>query len=415
MQHLGEIMRKPFGNLFNNDGVDQESSTGVQNAPFDISSFLGSVPLPMGAGIPSNGNHFDLNLTNSNSSSSALHSDGSGQSDVGQLLLLDDDGVISPIQDAKGGKGGGGGSTSGGTTSGGSTGGTTGGTTTTTSSTLVGTAGGLQFNLVWDSSVSSAPAGFKDAAIAAATQYTQLYSNAEVININVGFGEVGGSAIGSGSLASSMSSGYYETYSQVLTGLMGDASSSSWQQMADSTLPATDPTNGGKFFVTKAEAKTFGQISGSSTGVDGYVGLSSSYTFNYAGQPTSGQYDAIGAFEHEISEVMGRVGSVGYAFGSGVYTPLDLFRYSSPGARDLTAGPGYFSVDGGNTNLATYNNPLNGGDAGDWINSLAGDSYGAGYSGMVAALSPTDIIETSILGYRMTPTAISQTQTPGVA
>jgi hypothetical protein len=325
------------------------------------------------------------------------------------LFLLADDGVISPIQNSKTkGRGGGSGGSTGG-------GGTPTPTPTTTSSTLVGTSGGLQFNLVWDSSVASAPSGFKNAAIAAATQYTQLYSNAEVININVGYGEVNGSSLGSGSLAASMSTGYYENYSQVVAGLKRDAASSTWQQSADATLPSSDPTNGANFFVTAAEAKTFGQINGYGTATDGYVGLSSAYTFFYNGQAVAGEYDAIGAFEHELSEVMGRVGSVGAMFGSNVYTPLDLFRYSSYGVRDLTAGPGYFSVDGGKTSLATYNNPLNGGDAADWITSLVGDSYGAGYAGVQAALSPTDIIETSVTGYNMTSLALSSTKTPGLA
>ena len=62
---------------------------------------------------------------------------------------------------------------------------------------------------------------------------------------------------------------------------------------------------------------------------------------------------------------MGRFGSVGTELGSGVYTPLDLFRYTSSGVRDLTVGPAspYFSINNGATNLGTYNNPASGGDA----------------------------------------------------
>jgi hypothetical protein len=46
------------------------------------------------------------------------------------------------------------------------------------------------------------------------------------------------------------------------------------------------------------------------------------------------------------------------------YSVYDLFHYASPGVRDFSASiPGYFSIDGGNTNLAAFNtNP--GGDAG---------------------------------------------------
>src|SRR5262249_5405273 len=158
-----------------------------------------------------------------------------------------------------------------------------------------------------------------------------------------------------------------------------DAFSSTWQRTADSSLPSSDPTKGGQFFVTTAEAKAFGQVSGSGTGTDGYIGLSSYYSFNYTGHPSSTQFDAVGAMEHEVGEIMGLYGSLGSIFGHNVYTPLDLFRYSASGVRDLTPGPGYLSVDNGKTNLGTFNNPTNGGDATDWIPTLVGDSYGSGY------------------------------------
>ena len=146
-------------------------------------------------------------------------------------------------------------------------------------STLVGAVGGLQINLIWDASVSNAPAGFKSAAIAAATEYTTMFSNPATITIDVGYGEVGGATIYSGNLAQSMFYGTYENYASVRSALLGDAGSSSYQAQADSTLPLTDPTNGGKFFVSTAQAKALGQMTG--TGVDGAVGLSSAYSFDY--------------------------------------------------------------------------------------------------------------------------------------
>src|SRR6202011_5158478 len=109
--------------------------------------------------------------------------------------------------------------------------------------TLVGAAGGLQFNLIWDVSVASAPAGFQKAAIVAAYLYTTDFSNHEVINVHVGFGEVGGQSLGAGGLAASMSYGYLESYSQVSAALKHDTGSSFWQQTADKNLPATDPTH----------------------------------------------------------------------------------------------------------------------------------------------------------------------------
>jgi hypothetical protein len=291
-------------------------------------------------------------------------------------------------------------------------------TTSPTGSTLVGAAGGLEIDLVWDSSVSSAPSGFKSAAIAAATKYTTDFSNPETITIDVGYGEVGGSALYSRNLAQSRFYGTYETYASVHSALLGDAGSSSYQALADSTLRSTDPTNGGKFFVTTAEAKALGQMTG--TGLDGAIGLSSAYSFDYNAPTTpvaSGQYDAIGALEHEISEVMGRFGSVGTELGSDVYTPLDLFRYTSSGVRDLTVGPTspYFSINNGATNLGTYNNPATGGDASDWVRTLAGDSYGSGYSGRTGVVSPTDLVEDSVLGYKFTAAGLAATHTLGLA
>src|SRR5215469_1704525 len=64
--------------------------------------------------------------------------------------------------------------------------------------TLVGAPGGLQINLVWDPSVAHAPKGFQQAVVAAATSYTQLFSDDIVIKIRVGYGEVNGSKLDPG-------------------------------------------------------------------------------------------------------------------------------------------------------------------------------------------------------------------------
>jgi hypothetical protein len=138
------------------------------------------------------------------------------------------------------------------------------------------------------------------------------------------------------------------SYATVVAALTANATSPD-QLAAIASLPATDPTGGGTFRLTRSEAKALGLLPANSDSViDGYVGLSSADTFSFDpnNRAVAGEFDAIGAFEHEITEVMGRVGSLGQAFGANVYTPLDLFRYSAPGVRDLSFGPGYFSVDG---------------------------------------------------------------------
>ena len=55
------------------------------------------------------------------------------------------------------------------------------------------------------------------------------------------------------------------------------------------------------------------------------------------------------------------------------YSVPDLFRYSAVGVRDLTTGrngsTAYFSINGGTTNLGSWNNNPNNGDLADWYGS----------------------------------------------
>ena len=317
-------------------------------------------------------------------------------------MLLSDDGAMTPVQGAP--------------AVGASTNAAKSVATATPAPTLVGTAGGLEFDLIWDSSVARAPAAFMSAVETAAGAYAKMFSNKEIVNVAIGYGEIGGQSLASGALAESMSYGYLTNYATVAGDLKKDATSSGYQATADASLAAVDPTKGGSFYVASAEAKALGMVGGGGSSLDGYVGISSSFNFSYSqSSVAANQYDAIGAVEHELSEVMGRVSSDGSLFGRNIYTPLDLFRYTSAATRDLVAGQGYFSINGGVTNLGTYNNPLKGGDSGDWTPSLVGDSYGDGYLGHSALLSPTDLVEDATLGYTMTAAAVAATRIPGLA
>jgi hypothetical protein len=274
-------------------------------------------------------------------------------------------------------------------------------------SVLVGPSGGLQFHLLWDTSVSAAPAAFKQAAEAAAGYYSQMFSNDEVINIDVGWGEADGIPVGSGDLAESVRPGEYLTYSQVLSGLDKDAAHSSVQAQADSTLPSTDPLGAKHYYVPFAEAKTLGFISSTGTEVDGYIGMSKTASLDFAQPTASGYFDAVGALEHEISAVMGRVDAVGSVYGAGIYTPLDLFRYSAPGVRATSASAAtpYFSINDGATNLGNYSTVK---DFADWNYSLIrGDAYGAATVGTTLAMTPNDLIENAVLGYNFTAAGLA--------
>src|SRR5260370_36463283 len=113
----------------------------------------------------------------------------------------------------------------------------------------------------------------------------------------------------------------------------------------------------------------------------------------------------MGAMEHELAEgIFGRIGSLGSStagLGSGIYTPLDLFRYSSAGVHDYS-NPGandFFSVDGTHLLTAFNNHNVNGGDVSDWDPNIRGDSFGDAYTGTVGQVTPTDLRELDILGW----------------
>jgi hypothetical protein len=280
-------------------------------------------------------------------------------------------------------------------------------------SVLVGPSGGLQFHLLWDPSVSAAPAAYKQAVEAAAGYYSQMFSNHEVINIDIGWGEVKGMPISSRDLAEGVRPGIYRTYAQVLSGLDADAGHSSVQAQADATLPSTDPLGARFYYVPYAEAKTLGEISSTGTEIDGYIGMSNAASLDFAQPTASGYFDAVGALEHEISAVMGRVDAVGSAYGAGLYTPLDLFRYSAPGvhATSASAHSPYFSINNGVTNRGNYSTTA---DFADWNYSLVrGDAYGGATTGTTLGVTANDLIENAVLGYNFTTAGLAAAKLTG--
>ena len=103
-----------------------------------------------------------------------------------------------------------------------------------------------------------------------------MFTTNETINIDVGYGEINGSALSSDALGESENLGYISNYSTV-----ADALASKGEKLDASN----EPTNG-QFYVASAEAKALGLVSNSS-GVDGYVGFSSTLPFSYSRPATS--------------------------------------------------------------------------------------------------------------------------------
>ncbi|MHB1951239.1 MAG: NF038122 family metalloprotease [Acidiferrobacteraceae bacterium] len=222
----------------------------------------------------------------------------------------------------------------------------------------------LTFNVTYDSSVSSAPAGFTTAFQDAISFYEQSFSNPITVNLNVGWGEVNNTPLSSGSLGESLSYGVGYDYASVRNGLVSNGS--------PGYLPTSDPTGGRTITVTTADAKALNLNTGQGPNAsDGAVGFSSgvSWTFDPNNRAVSGEYDFIGTAEHEISEVLGRQSGLDPTCTSGSLCPesvQDLFRYTSAGTLDLTGTNAYFSTDGGKTKINTFNGNSAVGDLGDW-------------------------------------------------
>jgi hypothetical protein len=214
----------------------------------------------------------------------------------------------------------------------------------------------MQINLIPDSSVSSAPAGFTAAVQAAADIYDQDFPGNYTVNITYGWGTFDNQPDpvlnnpSSGVFSEGGVIGYTDvSYATVKSWLTAYASLSD-QQTAYASLPASSaafPGGANSFFVSSAQEKALGQFTGSATAIDGSIGFNTvdSSIFYLPYLETAALV--------EIGHALGWYTE--YYTQSRDPTILDLFRYASPGNYEWTGGqPAYFSTDGGATDLANY-------------------------------------------------------------
>lgn len=261
----------------------------------------------------------------------------------------------------------------------------------------------MKINVSFDQNTGTLPNGFVAAVDYVTNYFDSLFTNPVTIHIDVGYGEIDGAPLARTDLGESEVPVYVqESYGSVVSALQSEGAPGS------STLPGSSPLSG-NLTMNPAEAQALGLRSAASTS---FVGFSSTANFSYAlnSTPPWGQYYFVGIVEHEFTEDMGRISLIGgqpYR-----YSPMDLFRYSSPGVRDqATGGSGstaYFSVDSGSTNLGSWNNNPNNGDLGDWYGhnipnggNDAFNDYSSG--GVLNALSPTDLTLMELIGWTVAP------------
>ncbi len=261
----------------------------------------------------------------------------------------------------------------------------------------------MQIVVTYDQAVNTLPAGFVSAINYVVNYFDSLFTNNVTINIDVGYGTIQGQPLQPGVLGESYAPQYLtESYSAARNALLAQGAPGA------SSLPTTSPLSG-TLDMAQAEAQALGLTSAVSTS---YVGFANNVSWSYGVNvtPPSNAYYFIGTVEHEFTEDMGRVslldGQPSY------YALMDLFRYSSPGSRDLrTGGAGstaYFSIDNGNTNLGTWNNHTSNGDLADWYPSgPAANGNDAlndySYSGVVNAFSANDLTLMQALGWTTAP------------
>lgn len=257
----------------------------------------------------------------------------------------------------------------------------------------------MQIDLAYGSGTSLAPSGFFTALQFAADQLDALIANNITITIDITWDPTG-QVLGEAGPENMQD----YSYSQVVDALQAHAFSTA-AQTAVQNMPSADPTGGNGVYLSVAQAEALGLMSGS-TLPDGTATFGTGGTvlnFSTTDLAVAGEEDFVGVAEHELTHAMGRSGW-GDGTTSGLYSLMDLFRFSSVGvlvndadSATATSPPAYFSVDGGQTDLADFATTS---DYYDWAGNVTDDSFDAfSQVGVANTLSAADQTLMVALGF----------------
>jgi len=261
----------------------------------------------------------------------------------------------------------------------------------------------LVINLTYDSSFATqfgSNTGAAQSAIGyAAQQFEDLYSDPIHVNITIA------GVAGTGTLGESDTFLDSFSYTSIRNALIVDARSSDDLTAVGpggSVVPIDPVTGTHSWWTSTAQAKALGLMP-DGLSMDGTItfGAGFSYTFDPANRTAGGKIDFIGVVEHEMSEIMGRIGLSGATVSQSMnaYALLDNFAYTGPGAKGLGfVANDFFSINNGNSLLKQFNSTA-GADSRDWAGGSP-DSFNAFVTvGAEEDITPVDVREMDVLGY----------------
>jgi hypothetical protein len=261
--------------------------------------------------------------------------------------------------------------------------------------------GTLTFTPIFDATLTALPG-----AVTTIDNTLALYSGLFSTNINVTIYFANTTS----GLGESTTSFYSATYggvggvcSKLAATSSGDATDTSSIAATGScgTAATNNPVNSTTtMFFSSADGRAMGFNTPGAVSADGHSGLDAEIQLNSSSMnvtrpdSNSGFYDMQSVVEHEVDEVLGTISGLNGSLAPAV---ADLFRYSAPGTRSFTtSGTAYLSVNGGTTNLATYNNVagcnVSAGDCGDFDSASVRVQNAFGTPGAAGAV---DISQTS--------------------
>jgi hypothetical protein len=143
------------------------------------------------------------------------------------------------------------------------------------------------------------------------------------------------------------------------------------------------------------------------------------------GVPNGGLF---GVTQHEVDEVLGTASNLSRTEMPISPAAADLFRYGAPGVRSWSLNSvttqdcgtntpaAYASVNGGQTNLASYNNCNNGGDYGDFVSpanmNQVQDAFGNPVDPSLITLRSPEASLLDAIGWNFTSSTVVASGTP---